>query len=145
MMVMQKIFLFLVAVSLMCCKQKASTTAATDAKAEQPQTPLTVTTITIGPLSEYVDLNATASYLESNIMKSSANGYLEAVNIKLGQEVKQGMTAFILKTREARALGNTINRLDSSFHFSGAISIRASATGFVKELNHHAGDYVIDG
>jgi multidrug efflux pump subunit AcrA (membrane-fusion protein) len=50
-----------------------------------------------------------------------------------------------MKTKESQALGNTITVLDSSFNFSGLINIYASAHGFISQLNHHEGDYVLDG
>jgi hypothetical protein len=59
--------------------------------------------------------------------------------------VSAGQTAFVLKTKEAQALGNTINALDSSFHFSGVINIRVHQHGFIAELSHQVGDYVQDG
>jgi multidrug efflux pump subunit AcrA (membrane-fusion protein) len=59
--------------------------------------------------------------------------------------VNAGQTAFVLKTKEAQALGNTINALDSSFHFSGVITIRVRQHGFITELSHQVGDYVQDG
>ena len=56
-----------------------------------------------------------------------------------------GQTLFVLKTKEARSLGNTINKLDSSFHFSGVVRIAASQSGYITELPHQVGDYVQDG
>ena len=52
---------------------------------------------------------------------------------------------FVLKTKEAESIGNTINLLDTSFRFSGIINIRAGTSGYVSELNHQAGDYVQEG
>ncbi len=135
------IFFFLVLAS---CKQKEA--AEEEAVApEEVRTPVTVTTIEKIPLNDYVELNATSSFLQTNIIKASANGYLKSVNISLGQLVGTGQLAFTLQTKEAKALGNTINNLDSSFHFSGLIHIKATAGGYIQELNHQAGDYVQDG
>ncbi len=92
-----------------------------------------------------VELNATSSFLQSNFIKASANGYIKLVNVRLGQMVSSGQIAFTLKTKEAEALGNAINKLDPSFHFSGLINIKAAATGYIQELNHQVGDYVQDG
>ncbi len=125
------------------CHKKETTTD--EVSADQIQTPVTVTSIQYEPLEEYIDLNATASFLQNSFIKSSANGYISSVNIHLGQQVSAGQTAFVLKTKEAQALGNTINALDSSFHFSGVITIRINQHGFITELTHQAGDYVQDG
>jgi multidrug efflux pump subunit AcrA (membrane-fusion protein) len=113
--------------------------------AEEVRTPVTVTSIETAELNDYVELNATSAYLQSNIIKSSATGYITAVNVKLGQLVSAGQQAFTLKTKEAQALGNTINKLDPSFHFSGLISIKAAASGYIQALDHQVGDYIQDG
>src|SRR5205085_4710079 len=68
-----------------------------------------------------------------------------SVNAQVGKLVSGGQTVFVLKTKEARVLGNTINLLDSSFKFSGIIDIRAGTSGYVSQLNHQTGDYVQEG
>ena len=112
---------------------------------EQVQTPVTVTNVSNEPLTEYAELNATSVFQQDNIIKSNITGYIKTVNIKVGQFVSAGQTLFILKTKEAESLGNTINKLDPDFHFSGSVSIRASQSGYVTQLDHQAGDYVQDG
>ena len=52
---------------------------------------------------------------------------------------------FVLKTKEAEAIGNAVNQLNPNFKFSGTNLIRAGASGYVTELNHQAGDYAQDG
>ena len=138
------IYFLLVAVTASCSKSKKAAEADATATPEV-QTPVTVTTISEQPLEEFVDLNATSSYLESNIIKASTNGYIKSVNIKMNQFVGQGQTAFIIQTKEAKALGNTINKLDASFHFTGMINIPTTASGYITQLSHKAGDYVQDG
>lgn len=136
--------LFLVGLLLfIACKHKEA--AAEEESPEEVQTPVTITTIETAPLNEYVELNATSSFLQSNVIKASATGYLKSVNVHLGQMISAGQQAFVLQTKEAKALGNTINNLDPSFHFSGLISIKAAASGYIQELNHQVGDYVQDG
>ena len=112
---------------------------------EEVQTPVTVTSIQSASLTDSAELNATSSFLQSNFIKASANGYLESVDVHLGQLIRKGQPVFTLQTKEAHALGNTINKLDPSFHFSGLITIRAAAEGYIQELNHQKGDYVQDG
>jgi len=112
---------------------------------EQIQTPVTVTSISNQPLTEYAELNATSSYLQDNVVKSNVNGYVKSVNTKIGHHVTAGQTLFILKTKEAQSLGNTIDKLDSSFHFSGTVRISAPEAGYVTLLPHQIGDYVQDG
>lgn len=134
-------FLFLL---LFSCKHKAASGEA-HAAAPEVRTPVTVTSIETATLNDYVELNATSTYQQSNFIKAPANGYLKSVNVKPGQMIRQGQLAFTLQTKESRALGNTINQLDPSFNFSGIIRIKASASGYVQSLNRQIGDYVQDG
>lgn len=112
---------------------------------ESIRTPVTITEISSGDMSDFVELNATSSFLQNNYIKAFANGYVHSVNIHIGQYVKQDQLAFTLKTKEAQALGNTINALDSSFNFSGIIKIKAIQSGYITQLSHQIGDYVQDG
>lgn len=108
-------------------------------------TPVTVTAVSHEPMTDYIELNAISSYLLKSFVKSNATGYLDAGNMRLGQFVQRGQLLFTIKTKEATALGNTINSLDTSFHFSGQNTIRASSSGFITQLDHQPGDYVQDG
>lgn len=127
------------------CKSKEASSDQEDVAPEEVRTPVTVTSVETAELNDYVELNATSSFQQSNFIKASANGYLTAVNVKIGQMVRAGQQAFTLQTKEAHALGNTINKLDPSFHFSGVINIKASASGYIQALDHQVGDYVQDG
>jgi multidrug efflux pump subunit AcrA (membrane-fusion protein) len=109
------------------------------------QTPVTVTTIDSSALADYIDLNATSVTLQKNYVKSNANGYIQLVNAKFGQNVSKGQILFTIKTKEAQAIGNSINVLDTTFKFSGVNKIRASAPGYISQLSHQVGDYVADG
>lgn len=96
-------------------------------------------------LANVVTLNATASYLLKSDVKANTNGYITKITIKIADHVNKGMLLFGLETKEARALGNTINKLDPSFHFNGNTTVVSPATGYVAMLNHQIGDYVQDG
>lgn len=109
------------------------------------QTPVTVTGIVKEPLAEFIELNATSSFLLKNYVKANANGYLQSAHISPGQYVNSGQVLFTMKTKEAESIGNAINQLDTSFKFSGTNTIKAGAGGFVSQLNHQPGDYVQDG
>ena len=108
-------------------------------------TPVTIINISHETLTETVELNATSSFLLKTNVKVNANGYLEKANVKLGDFVSKGDELFELKTKEAMSLDNTVNRLDSSFHFKGVISIKATGSGYITSIDHKAGDYVQDG
>lgn len=113
--------------------------------AEEPSTPVTITKVSRKSFSDTVELNAVSSFQLKTFVKATSNGYLQQVNARLGQMVKKGQTLFVVKTKEAQALGNTINALDSSFHFSGNIYVGAPGSGYITMLNYQQGDYVQDG
>ncbi|MEO5910141.1 MAG: efflux RND transporter periplasmic adaptor subunit [Pelobium sp.] len=108
-------------------------------------TPVTVINPQNIPLQEEIMLNATSMYLLKVGVKANINGYIQSSSVRLGQSVSKGNTLFVLKTKEAQSLGNAINKLDSSFRFSGLNRIKSPVNGFITNLNHLAGDYVQDG
>ncbi|MES1224856.1 MAG: efflux RND transporter periplasmic adaptor subunit [Bacteroidota bacterium] len=137
------IFLFILAVYT-SCKSKAGDEE-TIAKETMVETPVTVTSVTPGPLTEYIELNATSAFLQNNIVKASVNGYLKSVTISPGQYVPVGRIIFSIQTKESTNIGAIINNLDSSYRFSGTTNIKAAQAGYITQLNHQVGDYVQDG
>ncbi|MEO8109766.1 MAG: efflux RND transporter periplasmic adaptor subunit [Ginsengibacter sp.] len=123
---------------------KSNDTASAEEETPEVRTPVTVTSMSYDPLQEFIELNATSSFLQQSFVKSNLNGYVKNVNIKIGDYVKKGQTLFVLKTKEAEAIGEAVNRLNPDFKFSGINSIHADASGFIVELNHQPGDYVQD-
>ncbi|MEO9020894.1 MAG: efflux RND transporter periplasmic adaptor subunit [Ginsengibacter sp.] len=133
-------------ICLLCFNScKTNESAATEASLAEVRTPVTVTSVTYGPLQEFIELNATSAFLQKNFVKSNLNGYIQKATIKLGDYVHRGQTLFVLRTKEAQAIGNEVNKLDPGFKFSGVNVIHADASGYVVEVNHQAGDYVQDG
>jgi multidrug efflux pump subunit AcrA (membrane-fusion protein) len=123
----------------------ASKTTETEETAEPVQTPVTVTGVAREQMEEFIELNATSTFLLKNYLKANANGYLQSAHVMPGQFVKAGQTLFTIKTKEAESIGNAVNKLDTSFKFSGTNSIKAGTGGFISQLNHQSGDYVQDG
>ena len=113
--------------------------------AQEQQTTVEITLPGRQDMTSYVDLNASSSYLEKSYIKASINGYLKEMKVKMGDAVRSGQVLFSLVTKEAQAIGNSINRLDPAFKFSGTSNIRAAAPGFITMLNHQKGDYVPEG
>jgi hypothetical protein len=70
---------------------------------------------------------------------------LQTSGIQLGDYVTKGQTLFTIKTKEAVALGNTINKLDTALHFEGITKIASPISGYVTQLTYTAGNYVQDG
>lgn len=130
--------------SMVACKQKNAEEEETINPADV-RTPVTVTTVSYGDMKDYVDLNATSIFLQKSYIKATSNGYIKSVPVHIGQFIGSGQLTFSMKTKEAEALGNTINELDPSFNFSGIIKIKAAQSGYITELNHQAGDFVMEG
>ncbi|MBV8253647.1 MAG: efflux RND transporter periplasmic adaptor subunit [Chitinophaga sp.] len=134
--------LFIAVIMTSAChnKQEPTETATTEV-----HTPVTVTTIDTVPLTDYIELNATSSFLQNNYIKANTTGYVKDIHVLPGQYIKQGQLMFTLQTKESRVIGNTVSALDSSFRFTGINRIVASGHGYVTQLNHQPGDYVQDG
>ena len=111
----------------------------------EPTTPVQVTTIADSSLFETIELTALSAYLEKSYLKSNVNGYVQSSNAQLGKQVSSGALLFTLITKEAKAIGNSINKLDPNLRFSGISRIRADQAGLIVHVNHQSGDYVQDG
>ena len=111
----------------------------------EPQTSVTVTVVDEQNLEESVELNATSSFIEKSIVKASINGYIQSEPAQKGKYVRAGQALFILITKEAKAIGNTINKLDPGFKFTGITTVSASKSGYISDLNHQKGDFVQEG
>jgi len=135
----------LMSIAVMSCKGGAKDADEDEAKAADAVTPVTVTSVSNAPLAEYIDLNATATFLQKNYVKANTGGYIQAVTVQVGKYVNKGDNLFTLKTKESQSIGNSISKLDPSFRFSGVNTIKASGAGYITQLNHQAGDYVQDG
>ncbi len=137
---------FIAGISLCLCSCKSNKAAddedTSDVKA---QTPVTVTTIDQNTMADYIDLNATSVFLQKNYIKSNAIGYVHQVNAQQGHFVSKGELLFTIKTKEAQAIGNSINVLDTTLKFTGVNRINAPGPGYISQLNHQTGDYVQDG
>lgn len=133
-------------IALVSCKNDATTTATTHDTTAVSKTPIKIgyASDTVS-LDQKIMLNATATYLLRSDVKANTTGYITKVNTKLADRVGRGQTLFVLQTKEARALGNTINKLDPNFRFSGTSIVQSPASGYVNMLNHQIGDYVQDG
>lgn len=142
MQVKKYLFIFFISTALFSCRHKA---ANADVATENKGTPVTITAIVKDTISDDVFLNATSAFLTKSYITANAEGYIQEVNINLGQYVSARRLLFTIKTKEAAALGNAITEIDTSFHFNGVLPLYATSSGYVTELNHQKGDYVQDG
>src|SRR5882757_7083203 len=67
-------------------------------------TPVTVTSVGFGPISDSLELNASSTYLQNSYVKSIAAGYIKSVQVKPGDFVNNGQTIFTLETKESAAI-----------------------------------------
>lgn len=136
------VFLF-VAVISSCNNSSSDSEDSSDST--ETITPVTITHPSKSNMQETVEVTAMSSYLLKTYVKANAVGYLQSADVHLGQLVSKGQTLFIIKTKEAEALGNTINSIDSSLHFSGTVTVKAPGNGYITQLSFTAGNYVQDG
>lgn len=127
---------------LLSCKSNSSEDPGND-RAAEVVTPVTVTHIRQGPLSDNILLNATSVFQKKSIITSNVNGYIQKEFVSPGQTVNIGQLLFIIETKEARAIGKQL--VDTALHFNGVVKIKAAQSGYISGLDHQQGDYVIDG
>jgi multidrug efflux pump subunit AcrA (membrane-fusion protein) len=144
-MKLKHIYLFACLPLLLFSCKSADKPADDEDVAMASQTPVTVTTVTDSSLVDYFDVSSTSIFLQKNVVKANANGYIENVNTQLGHYIAKGSTVFTIKTKEAQSIGNSINILDTTFKFSGVNRIKAPGSGYITQLAHQKGDYVQDG
>ena len=120
------------------CKSNTANTEIAEEKVQEGRTPVTITNPIKGNMNEIAIVNAVSAFQLKTNVKSSANGYLQDVAISLGKYVNKGDVLFVVKTKEAQSLGNTLHQLDSSLHFNGVITIKSPGTGFISQLNYRA-------
>ncbi len=135
------IFLLLYSI-LFSCKGKVEQSIETPVEST---TPVTAVQVSSDAMSEYIELNATSTFLQKSYVKSNVNGYLVFTGARLGEYVGRGQGLFTVRTKESQSIGNALSKLDSSFKFSGTNSIQANTNGYITQISHQSGDYVQDG
>src|SRR5262245_14836491 len=120
----KQFYILMLFLLLFSCHSKKEEETAAEGTEEETVTPVTVTTASSGTLTESIELNATSTFLQRAFIKANANGYIQTVNAQVGKMVSAGQSVFVIQTKESRSIGNTINILDTSFKFSGIITIR---------------------
>jgi biotin carboxyl carrier protein len=111
-----------------------------------PKTPVEVVSVSNGSISDELTLFGTTFYLKRNIVTAPIPAFITQVNIKLGDKVNKGDVLYILQSKESRALGNDITKIDSTLKNFGIIKVTAPATGIISTLDkQQSGDYVLEG
>lgn len=117
---------------------------ATSEKEATVITPVTVVQITYKPVTETIDLPAVTAFINKNIVRSTTSGTVESTSINLGDNVKKDQLLYIVRTREASAISNSLKG-DSTFSFKGRINIIAPKEGVISSVSHQNGDFVQEG
>jgi multidrug efflux pump subunit AcrA (membrane-fusion protein) len=107
-------------------------------------TPVSVTSVETGQISESIELPAQSIFLTRNIVRSTTTGMVEKVMVTFGDNVKEGQLLFTLKTREASVISGSL-KSDTSMAFKGEIRINAASDGVITSVSHQGGDFVQDG
>lgn len=136
-------FALMIALVITSCKGKEE--SSDDEKTAAGRTPVTIASPETGSMDEVTELNATSAFMVKTFVKSNTNGYLQEVNVQLGQQVSKGKRMFVIRSKEAEHLGTTVSALDSSMRFSGTVRIPSPGNGYITQLTYRVGDYVQDG
>ncbi|MCX6238600.1 MAG: efflux RND transporter periplasmic adaptor subunit [Bacteroidia bacterium] len=107
-------------------------------------TPITVTAIENTSISEMISFNAVSQYQRKNMVKSTINGYIEKSFVNQGDIVQAGKPLYAIKTKEGDVLSKFAPK-DTSFNFTGKLTIVAPTSGIVIEATKQTNDYVSDG
>ncbi|HVZ95906.1 MAG TPA: efflux RND transporter periplasmic adaptor subunit [Chitinophagaceae bacterium] len=140
----RKIYLLFAAITI-CTGCQQQDTASEDEAPAEARTPVTVTSVSNDTVQQYIELNATSSYLQKSFVKSNMIGYVKKAGVKIGDYVHAGQPMFVVQTKESQAIRDAVNNLNPDFKFSGINTITANSNGFITELDHQPGDYVQDG
>ncbi|MDX2280039.1 MAG: HlyD family efflux transporter periplasmic adaptor subunit [Saprospiraceae bacterium] len=127
----------------------ASCGSKTETKTEQntiPKTPVEVVSISNGSINDELTLFGTTIYLKRNLVTAPIPAFITQVNVKLGDKVSKGDVLYVLQSKESRALGTDVSKVDSTLKNFGIIKVTASATGIISTLDkQQSGDYVLEG
>lgn len=134
-------FLVILAGGLGSCKSDKADEGSDGGKMKVT-TPVMITHPGIQSLTNAISFNAVSVFRNKSILKSSFSGYVQKVFVNAGDAVTKGQPLFILKTKEAKAIG-PLN--DSVLQFTGNIKIRSNQDGYITQLNFQQGDYVMEG
>jgi hypothetical protein len=119
---------------------------ATDQEPVKPKTNVQVTEIRSGEIKNDLVLSATSIYLRRNSVTSSIAAFITKVYVKLGDHVQKGQTIYLLESKERKALGGDISKVDASLTGFGIIQVKSPASGIITTFDkQQIGEYVLEG
>lgn len=112
----------------------------------KPRSNVQITVIQSGNISDNLVLSGTSVYLKRNMVTSSIAAFITNVYVKLGDHVKKGQALYLLESKERKALGADISKVDPSLKGFGLIRVTAPASGIVTTFDkQQTGEYVLEG
>lgn len=136
-------FSIALALSLASCGNKTETQTE---ETTTPKTTVEVVSVSDGSINDELVLFGTTIYLKRNLVTASIPAFITQVNVKLGDKVNKGDVLYELQSKESRAFGNDVSKIDSTLKNFGVIKITASASGIISTLDkQQSGDYVLEG
>lgn len=138
------LFFLIIMLGFNSCSSKNETVA--DAVEIVPKTPVEVVSVGNGSIDDEQFFFGTTIYLKRNVLTSPIPAFVTTVNIKLGDKVNKGDILYVLQSKENKALGNDVAKIDTSLTNFGVIKIKASASGIISTLDRQqVGEYVLEG
>ncbi|WP_445716331.1 efflux RND transporter periplasmic adaptor subunit [Flavobacterium sp.] len=111
-----------------------------------PKTTVKVVSISNGSIDDDIILFGTTIYLKRNLITASIPSFITKVNVKLGDKVSKGDLLYVLQSKESRALGNDVHKIDPTLNNFGIIQVKASSAGIISTLERQqVGEYVLEG
>lgn len=144
--IMNKVFTIFSIASFFVLTSCGSTDNKEEKKTQLPRTPVEVTAVHQGSISNHLTLFGTTVYLKRNVVSSPIPAFITDVYVKLGDKVNKGDILYDLETKERRALGQQQISSDTTLASFGKIKVRASFSGIISTLDkQQLGDYVLEG
>ena len=136
--------LYLALLLLAACHSGAP--ADDEAAGPPPRAQVRAVRVSTQSLTQYRTFPATSTYPRKSTVTAPVAGYITGVKVRLGDRVVAGQVLFTLETKERRALGGAIQRIDSSLKGFGLVAVAAPSPGIISVLNvQQSGDYLLEG
>ena len=117
-----------------------------EAAGPTPRAQVRAVTVATQTLTQYRSFPATSVYPRKSTVTAPVAGYVTGVRVRLGDRVAAGQLLFTLETKERRALGSAIARIDPSLKGFGLVAVKAPSPGIVSVLTvQQPGDYLLEG
>ena len=131
---------------LACALAACHGSAPAEVPAAPPRAQVQAVTVSTQSLTQFRTFPATSIYPRKSTVTAPVAAYVTAVRVRLGDRVTAGQVLFSLETKERRALGNDVQRIDPTLKGFGLVQVKAPASGIVSVLTiQQSGDYLLEG